>query len=125
MAKTRIGALKLTRRLAAIELSPLDPFLFAMKGTRALSYIAELRTAEAAFWIDEAARTPGANAVVQLVAAVAHAMNGEAAVAADWVKRARTRNPGVSVDRFFSAIPFAEAGLRQRLASALSVSALR
>jgi tetratricopeptide (TPR) repeat protein len=109
---------------SAIELSPLDPFLFAMRGTRALSYIVEGRTAEAVFWIDEAARTPGANAIVNLVAAVAHAMNGDVGAASEWVKRARARNPDVSTARFFNAIPFADTQLRSRVAAALSASGL-
>lgn len=105
---------------AAISLSPIDPFLFAMKGTRALSYIVEGRIAEAAFWIDEAARTPGANAVVTLVAAVTHSMNGNQPAAAEWIKRARLRNPNLTTAGFFRAIPFADSALRTRVSVALS-----
>lgn len=104
----------------AMALSPLDPFLYAMKGTRALSYLAEGRAAEAVFWIDEAVRTPGAHAVVNLVAAVAHTLNGDAAEATRWVEQARQRNPDLSQSQFFRAIPFADAAVRKTVSAALS-----
>ena len=104
----------------AIALSPLDPFLYAMKGTRALSYLVEGKPAEAVFWIDEAVRTPGAHAVVNLVAAVAHTLNGDSAGAANWVRQARERNPEVTQDQFFRSIPFADKALRKQVSAALA-----
>jgi TolB-like protein len=103
----------------ATLLSPLDPFLYAMKGTRALSYLLEDRVAEALPWIEDAARTPGANAIVHLVAAATHEMSGDKIAAAGWVSRARLRNPDLSLAGFFQALPFANAALRARLAAAL------
>ena len=104
----------------AIALSPLDPFLYAMKGTRALSYLVEGKPAEAVFWIDEAVRTPGAHTIVNLVAAVAHTLNGDSAGASRWVRQARARNPDVTQDRFFRSIPFVDAGLRRKVSAALA-----
>ena len=104
----------------AMALSPLDPFLYAMKGTRALSYLVEGRPAEAVFWIDEAVRTPGAHTVVNLVAAVAHTLNGDSAGASRWVRQARARNPDVTQDRFFRSIPFVDADLRRKVSAALA-----
>ena len=109
---------------AAMALSPLDPFLYAMKGTRALSYLVEDRPLEAIPWIEEAARTPGAHPVVGLVAAATHALNGDIASASQWVKRVAGRNPHVSRDYFFRSIPFADLDLRERVALALGRSGL-
>ncbi len=103
----------------AMQLSPLDPFLYAMKGTRALSFIAEGRPGEAARWIDEAANSPGAHAVVAMVAAIAHTLDGDDAGGQDWAKKASDRNPQLSQALFFRSIPFVDTGLRQTLASAL------
>ena len=104
----------------AMALSPLDPFLYAMKGTRALSYLVEGKPAEAVFWIDEAVRTPGAHTIVNLVAAVAHTLNDDSAGASRWVRQARSRNPDLTQDRFFKAIPFVDADLRRRVSAALA-----
>ena len=104
----------------AMSLSPLDPFLYAMKGTRALGYLSEEKIEEAVGWIDDAGRSPGANAVVHLVAAVAHEMNGERNVALEWAKGARVRNPHIDSERLFQALPFAERALRSRMASSLA-----
>ena len=104
---------------AAMSLSPLDPFLFAMKGTRALGFLEEDDIGEAVTWIDDAVRTPGANAVVNLVAAITHEMNGDREVADRWAARARARNPAIDSTRLFEALPFAEQGLRQRMTASL------
>ncbi|MGJ8571144.1 MAG: winged helix-turn-helix domain-containing tetratricopeptide repeat protein [Hoeflea sp.] len=109
----------------AMILSPLDPFLYAMKGTRAMSCLVQGRLENATRWIDEAAHTPGAHAVVSLVAAVIHALNGDDKSAIQWVKYARTRNPNVSQSLFFRSIPFQDQGLHRRAAMALSKSGVR
>ena len=104
---------------AAMALSPLDPFLYAMKGTKALSYLVEDKPLAAIPWIEEAARTPGAHPVVGLVAAATHALSGDMVSASRWIKRVADRNPHVSRDYFFRSIPFADQTLRQRVSGAL------
>lgn len=104
---------------SAMSLSPLDPFLFAMKGTRALGFLIEERLEEAVRWIDDAGRSPGANAVVHLVAAATHEMNGERDEALYWVKGARARNPLIDTVQLFQSLPFAERALRQRMTASL------
>jgi len=104
----------------AMTLSPLDPFLYAMKGTRALSCLATGQLADATRWIDAAARTPGAHSVVNLVAAVIHAIAGEDTVAADWVGTARARNPTLSQSLFFQSMPFQDRQLRRKAEAALT-----
>jgi hypothetical protein len=80
----------------------------------------EGKPAEAVFWIDEAVRTPGAHTIVNLVAAVAHTLNDDSAGASRWVRQARSRNPDLTQDRFFKAIPFVDADLRRRVSAALA-----
>jgi TolB-like protein len=105
---------------AAMELSPLDPFMYAMKGTKALSYLVEDNPAAAIPWIEEAARTPGAHPVVGLVAAATAAINGDLVAGSMWLRRAVQRNPHVSRDYFFRSIPFADPRLRARISRALA-----
>jgi TolB-like protein len=126
-ADTMLGRAKDARASldVAMALSPLDPFLYAMKGTRALSYLVEGRPDEAVFWIDEAARTPGAHAVVNLVAAAAHSLVGDRSGAEHWVRQAQSRNPEIDQQRFFRAMPFADPGVRKKIAQALASNGVR
>ncbi len=95
-------------------LSPLDPLLYGMLGVRALSHIVLDQPAEAALWGEQAARSPRAHALIELIAAVAHGMNNDDARADAWVKSARARHPGLSADDFLSAFPFYDRSMRQR-----------
>jgi tetratricopeptide (TPR) repeat protein len=126
-ADTMLGRAKDARASldVAMALSPLDPFLYAMKGTRALSYLVEGRPDEAVFWIDEAARTPGAHAVVNLVAAAAHSLVGDRSGAEHWVRQAQSRNPEIDQERFFRAMPFADPAVRKKIAQALASNGVR
>lgn len=108
----------------AMALSPLDPFLYAMKGTKALSYLAEGAPGKAIPWIEEAAGTPGAHPVVGLVAAACHALDGDAAAARTWIARIRRETPGVSREYFFRSIPFADPALRRTISRALGAAGL-
>ncbi|MCB2136425.1 MAG: winged helix-turn-helix domain-containing protein [Rhodobacteraceae bacterium] len=109
----------------AMALSPLDPFLYAMRGTKALAYLTEDAPQEAVPWIELAAGTPGAHPVVGLVAAACRGLSGEPDAACTWVARMRERNPGVSCAYFFRSIPFSDPGLRDRLGHALRVAGLQ
>ena len=99
----------------AIELSPLDPFLFAMKGTLGITYLVERQYADALAWLDQAGRTPGSPPVVALVTAAAHALNGEDADARFWIARARQQNPEISIEHFRKATPMADAELQDHM----------
>ena len=103
----------------AMALSPLDPFLYAMRGTKALAFLAEDDPTEALPWIDSAAGTPGAHPVVGLVAAACHGICGDEAAAQAWVSRMRSRNPGITLAYFFNSMPFADPELRARIEHAL------
>ncbi|MEQ9241380.1 winged helix-turn-helix domain-containing tetratricopeptide repeat protein [Roseovarius indicus] len=103
----------------AIELSPLDPFLYAMQATRAFAHLIDGDTEKAARWGEHAARTPGAHYLIGLIAAVAHEIHGDHKSAAYWARHASSRRPGASVDRFFKAFPFSDPALRRSISDAL------
>ncbi|MEZ5931042.1 MAG: winged helix-turn-helix domain-containing protein [Alphaproteobacteria bacterium] len=103
----------------AMSLSPLDPFLYAMLGTRALACMIEGDEAKAAEWAEKAARSPGAHVLIAMIAVVAHSLNGDTAAAASWAENARSRRTDVTSDHFFQAFPFRDETIRQRIAEAL------
>lgn len=108
----------------AISLSPVDPFLYAMKGTCALAYLVDGAPDKAIPWIESAAGTPGAHPVVGLVAAASNALGGDIKSARAWVSRMRATNPGISQDYFFRSIPFSDPDLRLEIAAALKKAGL-
>ncbi|MEL6963561.1 MAG: winged helix-turn-helix domain-containing protein [Pseudomonadota bacterium] len=104
----------------AMSLSPLDPFLYAMLGTRALAYLAQGQDAEAAEWAERAARSPGAHVLIALIAVAAHCLNGDDSAAKAWADSARARRPDVSREHFFRSFPFRDQTLRGRIDKALA-----
>ncbi|PWJ10323.1 winged helix-turn-helix domain-containing tetratricopeptide repeat protein [Jannaschia seohaensis] len=109
---------------AAIELSPLDPFLYAMLATRAFAHLIDGNTSKAATWAEHAARAPGAHYLIGLIAAVAHQMNGDQKSASLWAQRAKSRRPGASTERFFNAFPFSDTALRRSISDALNAAGI-
>ncbi len=105
---------------AALELSPLDPLAYGMLGVRAFSHMVLDQPADAAFWAEQAAHSPGAHALIEMIAAVAHALNGDDARAKAWMASARRRNPGLSPPDFLRAFPFREPATQRRIAKALA-----
>lgn len=105
---------------AAMALSPIDPMLYAMLATRALTHLIRGDSATAACWGDEAAQSPGAHGLIALIAGVCQATNGDMKKAQDWVNTARLRDPDISQARFFAAFPFADGDTRDRIATALT-----
>ncbi|MEM9617412.1 MAG: winged helix-turn-helix domain-containing protein [Pseudomonadota bacterium] len=103
----------------ALTLSPLDPFRYAMIGVRAFTYMLRGEDAEAAYWADEAARTPGAHVLIAMIAVAAHALNGDKEKAAAWAENVRRRNPGVTREDFFKSFPFDGQATRERFSKAL------
>jgi TolB-like protein len=106
----------------AMALSPLDPLYYAMAATRALSHIACGEEPEAAAWAEKAACSPGAHALIAVIAAAAHSLNGNRQRAAAWAAKAHERNPNITEADFFRSFPFADSLLRQRIAKALAAS---
>ncbi len=91
---------------AALALSPLDPLLYGMLGVRAFSHIVLGESAQAAAWAERAARSPGAHALIEMIAVVAHGLNGNDMRAKAWAESARARVPDLTDAEFFRAFPF-------------------
>lgn len=104
----------------AMSLSPLDPFLYAMLATHALTCLIRGDADEAAAWADRAARSPGAHVLISLIALIAHELKGEHVRSAIWAADVRGRRPDVSQAHFFASFPFREGELRRSIAKALA-----
>lgn len=105
---------------AALELSPLDPLAYGMLGVRAFSHIILDEPALAAEWGERAARTPGAHALIEMIAAIGHRLNGDAERADYWAASAKRRAPGLTPSDFLTAFPFRHEAARQRIVKALA-----
>ena len=104
----------------AISLSPLDPFLYAMIGTRAFSHIVREEDEAAAQWAEKAARSPQAHVMIEMIAVAAHALHGADDKARYWADRIQRGHPGLTHADFFHSFPFKDPQTRQRITGALS-----
>lgn len=104
----------------AMSLSPLDPMYFAMLATTALSHLAEGNNAQAVILADRAARSPGAHYLISVIAAVAHAQNGNMYEAGFWVRDVRSKRQDINKEMFFASFPFKHPGTRELLDKTLS-----
>lgn len=120
--ETVSGSSGLGRRLSddARELSPLDPMLYAMLGTRAMSLAMEGRDAEAADWAGRAANAPGAHELISVIAAITNELAENRTEAAMWADRVRASPLLITQRHFFRSFPFADAAIRTRFADALT-----
>jgi tetratricopeptide (TPR) repeat protein len=103
----------------AMRLSPLDPLYYAMLGTRGFTHMALGEDAEAAHWVERAARSPGAHVLIAMIAVAAHTMAGDDARAAWWAARVRERSPALTREDFFRDFPIQPVAMRSRVAAAL------
>jgi tetratricopeptide (TPR) repeat protein len=103
----------------AMRLSPLDPLLHAMRGTRALALLTAGDDAGAATWGKAAARTARAHVIIDLIASAANALAGDEAMARHWADSARRRSPAVTRAQFFDALPVEHGPSRERIDAAL------
>jgi TolB-like protein len=113
------GATGQTNVDAALALSPLDPLAYGMLGVRAFTHMVLDESAAAALWAERAARAPGAHALIEMIAAVAHVLNGDEPRAQQWAASARRRSPGLGAPDFFRAFPFRDPAARKRITRAL------
>jgi DNA-binding winged helix-turn-helix (wHTH) protein/TolB-like protein len=104
----------------AMRLSPLDPLHYAMLGTRSFTHTAVGEEAEAAHWAEQAARSPGAHVLIAMIAAAAHALNGDGVRAAAWAANVRERNAAMNRDHFQRAFPMKSDAMRVRVLQALA-----
>ena len=93
------------------QLSPFDPLLFGMLGSRAMAHVRLGEFAEAAEWAVKAAARPNAHPHILAIATFSLALAGsldEARAQADAIRRIL---PGYSVADFFGAFKFDPAGM--------------
>jgi TolB-like protein/DNA-binding winged helix-turn-helix (wHTH) protein len=103
----------------AMRLSPLDPLHYAMLATRAFTHMVLAEDAEAAHWAERGARSPGAHVLIAMIAAAAHALNGDSARAASWAANVRDRNAALTREDFAQAFPIKPEAMRARVQQAL------
>ena len=104
---------------AALFLSPLDPLVYGMLGVRALSFIVLEDTAQAAEWAERAANSPGAHALIEMIAAAAHALNGDEVRAHVWASSVRARASHLKKTDFVRAFPFRDERTKLRILNVL------
>jgi DNA-binding SARP family transcriptional activator len=88
------------------ELSPLDPMLFGMLGSRAMALIRLGRMEEAAEWALRAAARPNAHAHILAIAAHCLALAGRPREAEGMVAAIRTTRPHYGIEDFLAAFRF-------------------
>ena len=103
----------------AMALSPLDPLLYAMKASQAMSFIGEERYEEAAEWAQGGVRSPGSHYLLGMICAASLHLNGDAERARYWVENTKSRRPDASIERFFEAFPYKSGERRERMERAL------
>ncbi len=104
---------------AALQLSPLDPLLYAMHGVRAQALIQTGDMRGAARWADRAASTPGAHYLIAMIAAVANGLDGRNQQASRWRQDVRRRKPDASSAQYFAAFPIRNEPARRLIADEL------
>ena len=113
------GATALESLSAAVSLSPLDPFLYAMQSATGLAYLHTDDLGMAAYWADQGARKPGAHYLIAAIAASINELAGNGDAATYWTEQAFARRPDASVEQFFAAFPFTDQAVSTNLRSSL------
>ena len=85
----------------AMRLSPLDPLYYAMLAARGLTHVAVGEDREAAQWLERAARSPGAHALIAMIAAATEKLAGNDVLATAWAEDVRKRSPLLNRTDFF------------------------
>jgi len=106
-------------------LSPMDPLLYAMLGTRAFAFSISGRYADAAKWADKAAHSPGAHILIEMIAVLAHKLNGDDTRSEKWAASVRRKNAQLGLADFFHAFPFADPATRKKFTRALKSSGFK
>ena len=111
--------------LSAIEaadhsrlLSPFDPLLFGMLGSRSMAHVRLRQFKEAATWSAKAAMQPNAHVLILAIAAFCHALAGRIDEARAYAATIRKVRPAFTVDDYLNAFQFsADAALLFRKAA--------
>ncbi|MFZ2102848.1 MAG: winged helix-turn-helix domain-containing protein [Oricola sp.] len=104
----------------AMSLSPIDPMLYAMQATRAITHLQDGDSDGAALWADRAARAPGSHYLVGAIAVAVHELDGNREKAILWANSVKSRRNDTTIADFFQAFPFEDPQLRSTLTSALA-----
>jgi TolB-like protein len=87
-------------------LSPFDPLLFGILGSRAMAHVRLGQFEEAAAWSVKAAMQPNAHVLILAIAAFCHVLAGRIEDAHAYAAAIRTARPGFSVDEYLNAFQF-------------------
>ncbi len=123
MAGRSVDALKQLE--TAIALSPLDPFLYAMRSARGLAYLQLEDYDNAILWAEKGARAPGAHFLIGAIAAMICKIGGDEQKATYWANKFKDRRPDASLKMFFDAFPFEDREMRNLMTTALVSIGLR
>jgi TolB-like protein/tetratricopeptide (TPR) repeat protein len=105
---------------AAIAQSPLDPLAYGMLGVRSLTYLGLEDAAHAAAWAERAANSPGAHALIEMIAVAAHSLNGDDARARAWAASVKARAGHLDRTDFHRAFPFSDPATKARITKVLA-----
>ena len=119
-AHAGIPAQALPELALAERLSPYDPLLFAVEGTRAISLATQGQYDEAAAWSVRATREPNAHFHMHAIAAACLVLAGRQEEARAYAQRARVDHPDYSLRVFERSFPHKLASQRALMARALS-----
>ncbi|MFP5513184.1 MAG: BTAD domain-containing putative transcriptional regulator [Alphaproteobacteria bacterium] len=97
-ARAALSAVDVAQRL-----SPFDPLLFGMLGTRALACMNLKEHAQAALWGDRAARRPNAHVHIQAIAAFSNALADRREEAGGYARRIKETAPSYRCADFLAA----------------------
>ena len=99
--------------LSAIEaadhsrlLSPFDPLLFGILGSRSMAHVRLQQFDEAATWSAKAAMQPNAHVLILAIAAFCHALAGQIEEARAYAAAVRKARPRFTVDDYLNAFQF-------------------
>ena len=91
-----------------------------MLGVKALSYLAEQQPQSAAIGADRAANSPGADALIAMIATVSNHLAGDQNRAGVWTEKARSRTSHLTRVDFRRAFPFRDEYTRRDVEGALA-----
>jgi len=90
------------------QLSPFDPLLFAMLGSKAMAYARLGQFEEAAEWAVKAAARPNAHVIILAIAAHCLALAGRMDEARVFAASVRNTHPQYSIEEFLASFRFTE-----------------
>ena len=88
-------------------LSPFDPLLFGMLGSKAMAHVRLGQFDEAAAWSVKAAAQPNAHILILAIAAFCHVLAGRNAEARSYAEAIRRAQPRFGVEEYLNAFQFA------------------